>query len=155
MYRLSATQQSHYKEHIPSSQIWWLFDHLYGTSFFSKIDLLSGYQQLRVRQEDIPKTTFHTRYGHYEFLVLSFGLTTTTSAFMDLVNLVIREYLDYFFIVFLDDILIYSKSQEEHEQHLRMTLQVLREHQLYANSTNLSFCWNQWPLLFILCPTTM
>ena len=83
-------------------------------------------------QEDIPKTTFHTRYGHYEFLVLSFGLTTTTSAFMDLVNLVIREYLDYFFIVFLDDILIYSKSQEEHEQHLRMTLQVLIEHQLYV-----------------------
>ena len=109
-----------------------LFDQLQGSSFFSKIDLCSRYHQLRVRDGDIPKTTFPTHYGHYEFLVVSFGLTNAPVAFMDLMNSVFHEYLDSFVIVFIDDILIYSKTKEDHEQHLRLTLQVLRHHQLYA-----------------------
>ena len=100
-------------------------DQLQGSSFFSKIDLLSGYHQLRVRDGDIPTTAFCTSYGHYEFLVMSFGLTNAPAVFMDLINRVFREYLDYFVIVFIDEILIYSKTKEEHEQHLRLTLLVL------------------------------
>ena len=91
-----------------------MFDQLQGSSFFLKIDLRSRYHQLRVRDGDIPKTGFHTRYGHYEFLVMSFGLTNEPAAFMDLMNRVFREYIDYFVIVFIDDILIYSKTKEEH-----------------------------------------
>ena len=106
-----------------------LFDQLPGSSLFSKIDLQSGYHHLRMRQNDIPKTFFRTRYGHYEFLFMSFGLTNSLSVFMDLMNRVFCEYLDSFIIVFIDDILICSKTKEEHEQHLRMTLQVLREDQ--------------------------
>ena len=85
-----------------------------------------------MRQEDIPKTAFRTRYGHYEFLVMSLNLTNTPAAFIDLINRVFHEYLDSFVILFIDDILIYSKIRKEHEQHLRMTLQVLKEHQLYV-----------------------
>ena len=105
-----------------------LFDNLQGSSFFSKIDLRSGYNYLRVRDGDIPKTTFRMHYGHYEFLVMSFGLTNALATFMDLINRVFHEYLDSFVIVFIDDILIYSKTKAEHEQHLRLTLQVLRRH---------------------------
>ena len=105
-----------------------LFDKLQGSSLFSKIDLCSGYHPLRVRDGNIQKTAFRTRYGHYEFLVMSFVLMNAPSTFMDLMNRVFHEYLDSFVIVFIDDILIYSKTKEEHEQHLRLTLQVVRQH---------------------------
>ena len=99
---------------------------------YSKIDLWSGYHQLRVKESDVPKTAFKTRYGHYEFLVMSFGLTNAPTAFMDLMNQVFQPYLDRFVIVFIDDILVYSGSPEEHLEHLRIVLQTLRERQLYA-----------------------
>ena len=106
---------------------------------FCKIDLRSGYHQLRIKSQDIPKTAFRTRYGHYEFLVMPFGLTNAPAAFMDLMNRVFRDYLDLFIIVFIDDILIYSKSPEEHEYHLRLVLQRLKEHRLYAKFSKYKF----------------
>ena len=109
-----------------------LFDQLQGAQVFSKIDLRSSYHQLKIKGEDIPKTAFRTRYGHYEFLVMPFGLTNAPTAFMDLMNRVFHEYLDRFVIMFVDDILIYSKSQEEHEEHLRIVFSILRERKLYA-----------------------
>ncbi|XP_015162433.1 uncharacterized protein [Solanum tuberosum] len=116
-----------------------LFDQLQGASVFSKIDLRSGYHQLKVRVEDIHKTSFRTRYGNYEFLVMSFGLTNAPTTFMDLINGVFRPYLDSFVIVFIDDILIYSRSKEEHEHHLRIVLGILKEKNLYANFQSVSF----------------
>ena len=109
-----------------------LIDQLRGVKVLSKIDLRSGYYQLRIRESDIPKTAFRTRYGHYEFLVMSFGLTNALAAFMDLMKWVFRPYLDRFVIVFIDDILVYSRSELEHERHLGLVLQTLRQHQLYA-----------------------
>ncbi|XP_019246495.1 PREDICTED: uncharacterized protein LOC109226151, partial [Nicotiana attenuata] len=109
-----------------------LFDQLQGARVFSKIDLCSGYHQLKIRDSDILKTAFRTRYGHYEFLVMSFRLTNAPAAFMHLMNSVFRPYLDSFAIVFIDDILVYSRSQEEHTEHLRVVLQRLREEKLYA-----------------------
>ena len=109
-----------------------LFDQLQGAKFFSKIDLRSGYHQLRVREEDIPKIAFRTRYGHYEFLVMSFGLTDAPAVFMGMMNRDFSEYLDQFVIVFIDDILVYSKSKEEHEKHLRTVLGVLQKNKLYV-----------------------
>ena len=97
---------------------------------------------MKIRGEDIPKTAFRTRYGHYEFLVMPFGLTNAPTAFMDLMNRVFHEYLDRFVIVFIDDILIYSKSQEEHEKHLRIVLQILRERKLYAKLKKCEFWLN-------------
>jgi hypothetical protein len=102
-----------------------------GAKVFSKIDLRSGYHQLKIRVEDIPKTTFTSRYGLYEFTMMSFGLTNAPAYFMYL-NKVFMEYLDKFVVVFTDDIFIFSRSEEEREEHLRLVLQKLREHQLYA-----------------------
>ena len=125
------------KYHLP--RIDDLFDQLHGAQVFSKIDLRSDYHQLKIKGEDIPKTAFQTRYDHYEFLVMSFGLTNAPAAFMDLMNRVFHEYLDRFVIVFIDDILIYSKSQEEHDEHLRIVLQILRERKLYAKLKKCEF----------------
>ncbi|WRX29424.1 Reverse transcriptase domain - like 10 [Theobroma cacao] len=127
------------KNKYPLPRIDYLFDQLEGAQCFSKLDLRSGYHQLRIRNEDISKTVFRTRYGHYEFLVMSFGLTNAPAAFMDLMNRVFKPYLDKFVVVFIDDILIYSKSREEHEQHLKIVLQILREHQLYAKFSKCEF----------------
>ena len=116
-----------------------LFDQLQGAKVFSKIDLRSGYHQLRIRESDIPKTAFRTRYGHYEFLLMSFGLTNAPASFMDLMNRVFRPYLDRFVIVFIDDILVYSRSELEHERHLGLVLQTLRQYQLYAKFSKCEF----------------
>ena len=120
------------KNRYPLPRIDDLFDQLQGASIFSKIDLRSGYHQLKIKPEDVSKTAFRTRYGHYEFLLIPFGLTNASAAFMDLMNRIFQPYLDQFVVVFIDDILIYSRSTEEHERHLRIILQLLREKQLYA-----------------------
>ncbi|GJT61833.1 putative reverse transcriptase domain-containing protein [Tanacetum coccineum] len=109
------------------------------SSVYSKIDLRSGYHQLRIREEDIPITAFQTRYGHYEFQVMSFGLTNTPEVFMDLMNHVCKPYLDMFVIVFIDDILIYSKNKKEHEEHLKTILQLHKKEKLYANFSKCDF----------------
>ncbi|KAI3808165.1 hypothetical protein L1987_24111 [Smallanthus sonchifolius] len=106
---------------------------------FSKIDLRSGYHQLRVQEDDIPKTAFRTRYGHYEFMVMPFGLTNAPAVFMDLMNRVCKPYLDKFMIVFIDDILIYSKTKADHEEHLRLVLDLLKKEQLYAKFSKCEF----------------
>ena len=116
-----------------------LFDQLQGVRVFSKIDLRSGYHQLKIRLEDVPKTAFKTRYGHYEFLVMPFGLTNAPAVFMDIMNRIFQPYLDQFVIVFIDDILIYSGSKDNHEEHLRVVLQILRENQLYAKFSKCQF----------------
>ncbi|GJZ29436.1 putative reverse transcriptase domain-containing protein [Tanacetum coccineum] len=108
-------------------RIYDLFDQLQGSSVHSKIDLRSGYHQLRVREEDIPKTVFRTRYGHYEFQVMPFGLTNAPAVFMDLMNRVCKPYLDKFMIVFIDDIMLYSKNKKEHEEHLKLILELLKK----------------------------
>ncbi|GJX33711.1 putative reverse transcriptase domain-containing protein [Tanacetum coccineum] len=116
-----------------------LFDQLQGSQFFSKIDLRSGYHQLRVHEDDIPKTAFRTCYGHFEFTVMPFGLTNAPAVFMDLMNRVCRTYLDKFMIVFIDDILIYSKTREEHVEHLRLVLGLLKKEKLYAKFSKCEF----------------
>ncbi|GKC95279.1 putative nucleotidyltransferase, ribonuclease H [Tanacetum coccineum] len=121
------------KNRYPLSRIDDLFDQLQGSSVYLKIDVRSGYHQLKVRDEDIPKTAFRTRYGHYEFQVMPFGLTNAPVLFMDLMNRVCKPYLDKFMIVFIDDILIYSKSKEEHEEHIKLILELLKKEELYAN----------------------
>ncbi|GJY52818.1 reverse transcriptase domain-containing protein [Tanacetum coccineum] len=119
-----------------------LFDQLQGSSIYSKIDLRSGYHQLRVREEDIPKTAFRTRYGHYEFRVMPFGLTNAPAVFMDLMNRVCKPYLDKFVIVFIDDILIYSHNEKEHEEHLKTILELLKKEELYAKFSKCEFWIN-------------
>ena len=127
-----------------------LFDQLRGARVYSKIDLRIGYHQLRVRNMDIPKTTFRTRYGHYEFTVMPFELTNVLTAFMDLMHRMFQPYLDQFVVVFVDDILIYSQSEWEHEYHFRIILQLLKDHQLYAKFSKYKFWltevrfWDTW-----------
>ncbi|GJV66474.1 putative reverse transcriptase domain-containing protein [Tanacetum coccineum] len=127
------------KNRYPLPRIDDLFDQLQGLSVYSKIDLRSGYHQLRVREEYIPKTAFRTRYGHYEFQVMSFGLTNAPAVFIDLMNRVCKPYLDKFVIVFIDDILIYSKSKQEHEKHLKLILEFHKKEELYAKSSKCEF----------------
>jgi hypothetical protein len=106
---------------------------------FSKIDLRSGYHQLQIKEDDVPKTAFKTRFGHYKFIVLPFGLTNAPGVFMSLMNGVFHEYLDKFFQAFIDDILIYSQTTKEHDEHLRLVLQCLREHKLFGKLSKCSF----------------
>ncbi|GJZ04244.1 putative reverse transcriptase domain-containing protein [Tanacetum coccineum] len=130
------------KNRYPLPRIDDLFDQLQGSCYFSKIDLRSGYHQLRVHEDDIPKTAFRTRYGHFEFTVMPFGLTNAPAVFMDLMNRVCKLYLDKFVIVFIDDILIYSKTKEDHEVHLGLVLELLRKEKLYAKFSKCEF-WLQ------------
>ncbi|KAJ9539354.1 hypothetical protein OSB04_032087 [Centaurea solstitialis] len=130
------------KNRYPLPRIDDLFDQLQGAAWFSKIDLRSGYHQLKVKEADVSKTAFRTRYGHFEFLVMPFGLTNAPAAFMDLMNRVCRPMLDKSVIVFIDDILIYSKTKEEHVVHLREVLEVLRRERLYAKFSKCAF-WLQ------------
>ncbi|GJT89358.1 putative reverse transcriptase domain-containing protein [Tanacetum coccineum] len=127
------------KNRYPLPRIDDLFDQLQGSSVYSKIDLRSGYHQLRVKDEDIPKTAFRTRYRHYEFQVMPFGLTNAPAVFMDLMNRVCKPYLDKFVIVFIDDILIYSRNKEEHANHLRIILELLKKEKLYAKFSKCDF----------------
>jgi hypothetical protein len=127
------------KNKYPFPRIDILFDQLTGSRVFSKIDLRSGYHQIRIRPEDISKTAFTTRYGLFEYLVLSFGLTNAPAHFTYLMNSVFMPELDKFVVVFIDDILIYSKNEEEHAKHLRIVLTRLREHQLYAKFSKCAF----------------
>jgi hypothetical protein len=130
------------KNKYPLPRIDDLFDQLKGAKYFSKIDLRSSYYQLKIQLSDIPKTAFVTRYGQYEFTVMPFGLTNAPTYFMNLMNNVFMEELEKFVVVFIDDILIYSKSAEEHEQHLRVILNKLRAHELYAKFSECEF-WLQ------------
>ena len=116
-----------------------LLDQLRGTVVFSKIDLRSGYHQILVKPEDVQKTTFKSRFRHYEYMVMSFGVTNAPSIFMDYMNRIFWPYLDQFVVVFIDDILIYSKSREKHAEHLRVVLEVLREHKLYGKLSKCEF----------------
>ena len=127
------------KNRYPLSRIDDLFDQLRGVRVYSKIDLRTGYHHMRVRETNIPKTAFKTCYGHFEFTVMPFRLTNAPTAFMDLMHRVFQPYLDQFVIVFVDDIFIYSQSEWEHEYHLRIVLQLLREHQLYAKFSKCKF----------------
>ncbi|GJX45972.1 putative reverse transcriptase domain-containing protein [Tanacetum coccineum] len=127
------------KNRYPLPRIDDLFDQLQGSRYFLKIDLRSGYHQLRVCEEDIPKTAFRTRYGHFEFTVMPFDLTNAPAVFMDLMNRVCKPYLDKFVIVFSDDILIYSKSKEEHEVHLKLILELLEKEKLFGKFLKCEF----------------
>ena len=127
------------KNKYPLPRIDTLFDQLAGVKVFSKIDLRSGYHQIKIWPQAIPKTAFSARYGLYEYLVMSFGLTNAPTFFMYLMNLVFMPELDKFLVVFIDDILIYSKNKEEHAQHLRIVLTRLREHKLYAKFSKCEF----------------
>jgi hypothetical protein len=131
------------KNRYPLPRIDDLFDQVRGATIFSKIDLCSGYHQVRIKDEDIYKTTFRTRYKHYEFVVIPFGLTNAPTSFMCLMNNILSKCLDKFVIVFIDDILIYSKDEKEHEEHLRIVLQILREHKLYAKLSKCEFYKDQ------------
>jgi hypothetical protein len=131
------------KNKYPLPRINDLFDQLEGASVFSKIDLRSGYFQLKIREYDIPKTAFVTRYGSYEYTVMPFGLSNAPSYFMNMMNKVFMEFLDKFVVVFIDDILIYSKSNKEHEKHLCLIMEKLWEHKFYAKFSKCEFWLNE------------
>src|SRR4029078_13503138 len=120
------------KNSYPLPRVDELFDRLQGARYFSKIDLRSGYHQIRISPEDVPKTAFRTRYGHFEILVLPFGVTNAPATFTHLMHHALGRFLDSFVIVFLDDILIYSKTREDHVKHVRQVLEILRKEKLYA-----------------------
>jgi hypothetical protein len=134
-----ALNQVTIKNKYPLPRIEILFEQLRGAQVFSKIDLNSGYHQLRICEEDIEKTVFCTRYGYYEFIVMSFGLTNAPATFMEAMNRMLHEFLDDFVVVFLDDILIYSKIEAKHEHHLRLVLGALRKNQFYGKLKKCSF----------------
>nr|GEX17722.1 putative reverse transcriptase domain-containing protein [Tanacetum cinerariifolium] len=119
-----------------------LFHQLHGSHYFSKIDLRSGYHQLRLHEEDIPKTAFRARYGHFEFTVMPLGLTNAPTVFTDLMNRVYKPYLDKFVIMFIDDISIYSKSKEDHEVHFKLALELLKKEKLFTKFSKCDF-WLQ------------
>jgi len=127
------------KNKYPLPRIDDLMDQLHGATVFSKIDLRSGYHQIRVKSDDIQKTAFRSRYGHYEYVVMPFGVTNAPAMFMDYMNRIFRPFLDKFVVVFIEDILIYSRSYEEHAEHLRTVLSILREKQLYAKLSKCEF----------------
>ena len=131
------------KNKYPLPRIDELFDQLQGAAYFPKIDFSSRYHQLPVRESDVPKTAFRTRYGHYKFLVMPFDLTNAHAVFMALMNNVFAQYLDQFTVVFIDDVLVYSKSKEEHGKHLRTSLQLLRDNQLNAKLSKCEFWLEQ------------
>jgi hypothetical protein len=135
------------KNKYPLPRIEDLFDQMRGAREFSKIDLWSGYHQMKIRPSDIPKTAFSTRYGLYKFTVMSFGLTNAPTYFMNLMNKVFMEYLDRFVVVFIDDILIYSKNDSDHEEHLWLVLQKLRDNRLYAKFSKCEFRIEEVPFL--------
>jgi hypothetical protein len=135
------------KNKYPLPRINILFDQLAGAKVFSKVDLHSSYHQIKIRLEDIPKTAFSTRYGLFKYLVMSFGLTNAPAHFMYLMNSVFMPELDKFIVVFIDDILVYSKNEEEHALHLRVILQRLQDHQLYAKFSKYTFWLKEVPFL--------
>ena len=139
MCGLQTTQQGTVKNRYPLLRIDDLMDQLVGASVLSKIDLRSGYHQIRVKVEDIPKTAFRTRYGQFEYQVMPFGVTNAPVVFMDYMNTIFRQYLDKFVVVFIDDILIYSTSKEEHEEPPRILLQVLKDKRLFAKMSKCEF----------------
>jgi hypothetical protein len=144
-YRLLNAVTIKNKYQLPCIDI--MFDQLAGAQVFSKIDLRSGYHQIKIRAEDIPKTAFTTRYGLFEYLVMSFGLTNALAHFMYLMNSVFMPKLDKFVVVFIDGILMYSRSMEEHEEHLQIVLQWLQDHQLYAKFSKCEFSIKEVPFL--------
>ena len=127
------------KNRHPLPRIDDLFDQLQGATILSKIDLRLGYHQLRIIDSDIPKAAFRSRYSHYEFIVMSFGLTNASIVFMDLMNMVFKDFLDTFVIVFINDILVYSKIEAEHKEHLHQILKTLRTNMLYAEFSKCKF----------------
>jgi hypothetical protein len=135
------------KNKYPLPYIDLLFDQLARSKVFSKIDLRSGYHQIKIRHENIPKTAFTARYGLYEYLVMSFGLTNAPAHFMYLMNSIFMPELDKFVVVSIDDILVYSKNKEEHAEHLRVVLSRLREHQLYVKFSKCEFLLYEVPFL--------
>ena len=131
------------KDKYPLPHVTELLDRLHGAKWFGKVDLQSGYYQVRIKPEDIHKTAFSTRYGHYEWVVMPFGLTNAPSSFMRMMNTYFRKYLDHFVVIFLDDILIYSKTEAEHVRHVDIVLKLLREKQLYAKFKKCDFCMRE------------